>query len=309
PYFIDKIAEYIEENVLSDEEKEFNLSILYGNDVNADVIKNTAKRYPMFSDHQVVIVKEAQNVKNIENLEDYCNSPLPSTILVLAYKYKKLDKRKSFAKTIEKKAVLFDSQKLYENQVETWLKKIVSTQKHKIDDKSVKLLIEFLGNDLEKISNELDKLFVNVRQDSSITPDLIAKYVGINKDYNVFELKNALITKDVLKANKIVDYFGKNPKEYSIFGVIPVLYGFFIKLLMFKYYSVKVDYNTLLSILQARADWQIDEYRRANYDIPKLTRIIGYLREYNMKALGVDSNTTNTAEGDLMKELIFKILH
>jgi DNA polymerase-3 subunit delta len=310
-YFIDKISDYIEENVLNAEEKDFNLTVLYGNETTIDFIINTAKRYPMMAEYQVVIVKEAQNlIKTIENLQKYAENPSKTTILVLAYKQKTLDKRKSLYKSLEKTGIVFTADKIKENKVYDWLKTFVKESGYLISEKSIALLVEYLGNDLTKIANEMAKLFVNVTKDTEISPALIQKYVGINKDYNVFELKNALINKDILKANKVVNYFAKNPKENSIFMVIAIFSNFFMKTLMYKYYYQKLDYQQLMNVMGMYSDWQLQDNKNAakNYDLNKLVMIISYLREYNAKAVGIDCSS-NVEEGDLMRELIFKILH
>jgi DNA polymerase-3 subunit delta len=310
-YFIDKISDYIEENVLSAEEKDFNLTVIYGNETSIDAIVSTAKRYPMMAEYQVVIVKEAQNLtKTIDNLQKYVENPSKTTILVLAYKQKTLDKRKTFYKSLEKNGIVFTADKIKEKNVYDWLKNYVKESGYKINEKSIAMLVEYLGNDLTKISNEMTKLFVNVSKDVEISPELIQKHVGINKDYNIFELKDALINKDVLKANKIAIYFGKNPKENPIFKTIAFFYSFFVKTLMYKFYSQKLDYNQLMSVMGAYSDWQIQDNQTAakNYDLNKLVRIISYLREYNAKAVGIDCSS-NVEEGDLMRELVFKILH
>src|ERR1044072_3226113 len=210
PYFIDKISDFIEKKVLDESEREFNQTVLYGRDTDVGTIIGEAKRYPMMSDRMVVIVKEAQNIRNIEELDSYVNNPLDSTLLVICYKYKTLDKRKAFPKTVAKKGVLFESKKLYENKIPDWITGYLKEKKYTVTPKSSQLLTEYLGTDLGKISNELDKLMINLPPGTEITPDHIQQNIGISKDFNTFELNDALSKKDIVKANQIVNYFSAN---------------------------------------------------------------------------------------------------
>ncbi|MDR2907857.1 MAG: DNA polymerase III subunit delta, partial [Bacteroidales bacterium] len=228
-YFIDEISDYIEKNVLDEMEREFNLTILYGRDCTVDAIVSAAKRYPMMANYQVIIVKEAQDVPKLENLVEYVEKAVPTTILVLAHKTKKVDSRKVFFKRADKIGVTFEAKKLYENQVPAWIKEFVAKKGYAIDTKSSSLLVEYLGGDLSKIANELEKLMLNIPPKSDITPEIIEKYIGISKDFNVFELNKALATKNVLKANQIITHFALNPKENPIQKVIPIVFSFFLK--------------------------------------------------------------------------------
>ncbi len=239
PYFIDLIADYAEKNILDDAEKEFNQSILYGRDVDVATIISEAKRYPMMAEKQVVIVKEAQNVKNIEELESYVMNPLASTVLILCYKYKSLDKRKTFPKTIAKHGVLFESKKLYDNKVPDWITGYLKEKNYTAGAKTTQLLTEYLGADLGKIVNELDKLMINLPPGTDITLEHIQQNIGISKDYNTFELQKALGEREIVKANQIVNYFGSNPKEHPIPVTIATLFGFYVKLLQYHFLQDK----------------------------------------------------------------------
>jgi len=306
-YFIDEISDYIEANVLDEMEREFNLTILYGRDCTVDAIVSAAKRYPMMANYQVIIVKEAQDVPKLEELAEYIEKAVPTTILVLAHKTKKVDSRKIFFKRADKFGVTFESKKLYDNQVAAWIKGFVTKKNYDIDQKSCSLLVEYLGGDLSKIANELEKLMLNIPQKSMITPEIIEKYIGISKDYNVFELNKALATKNVLKANQIITHFALNPKENPIQKVIPIVFSFFLKLLLYQTNVKKANPADLKAIVGTPF---LQDYESAArlFTVQKTAIIIGYLREYDVKSKGVDS-TAFVEGGDLLKELVFKILH
>jgi DNA polymerase-3 subunit delta len=306
-YFIDEISDYIEANVLDEMEREFNLTILYGRDCTVDAIVSAAKRYPMMASHQVIIVKEAQEVSKLEDLAEYFEKAVPTTILVLAHKTKKVDSRKIFFKRADKFGVTFEAKKLYDNQVPAWIKDFVTKKGYSIDQKSSSLLVEYLGGDLSKIANELEKLMLNIPPKSAITPDNIEKYIGISKEFNVFELNKALASKNVLKANQIITHFAMNPKENPIQKVIPIVFSFFLKLLLYQTNVQKVNPADLKSIVGTPF---LTEYESAArlFTVQKTAMIISYLREYDVKSKGVDS-TASVEGGDLLKELVFKILH
>ncbi len=230
PFYIDKITDYITDNVLEAQEKEFNHSVLYGKEVNIAQIIAEAKQFPFGSTHRVVIVKEAQNIRNIEDLENYLNNPQPSTLLVICYKYKKLDKRKRFTKTLVKKALLFESKRLYDNQVPDWIAKYLTEKGHKIEEKASFMLTEFLGTELANISNELDKLTLIVKKEEKITAGIVEKNIGISKDYNIFEFQQALGEKNILKANQIAMHFAANPKNHPLVLTLGMLFSFFQKI-------------------------------------------------------------------------------
>ncbi|MBN1250707.1 MAG: DNA polymerase III subunit delta [Bacteroidales bacterium] len=306
-FYIDQITNYIANNVLSESEKAFNQIIVYGKDADALKIDNLAKRYPMMTKYQVVIVKEAQHIKNIDQLSFYASKPLNSTILVLNYKYKTLDKRKKLYKEIEKNGLIFESKKLYENQVPAWINSYLSKKKYNIDPIASALLTEFLGTNLSKIANELDKLIISLPENTVIKTSHIEENIGISKDYNNFELQNALIAKDILKANRIIDHFGKNQKENPIVLTINSLFFFFKKVLIYHFTKDKSS-RSIASVLQINPFF-VKDYQMAakKYNTKKVVDIISYLREYDLKSKGLGN--ISAAPEDLLRELIFKILH
>ncbi|MCF8228431.1 MAG: DNA polymerase III subunit delta [Bacteroidales bacterium] len=306
-YFVDRISDEIENNILSETEKEFNQNILYGRDVDAPTIVSYAKRYPMMANYQVVIIKEAQDLKDIEDLAGYAEKPLESTVLVLCYKYKKIDKRKLLAKNVQKKGVLYESPRIYDNKVPDWIMNNLKSKGYSITPKAAAMMTEFLGTSLSKISNEISKLTINVPRGTEIKDVHIEENIGISKDYNVFELQKALGSKDVVKANKIINYFAANQKDNPLVKVVAILYGYFSKVMM--YHQIKdKNRNNVASILSVNpffvADYQLAARR---YTMKNLMRVISLLREYDMKSKGVGSVSTD--DGQLMKELVFKIMH
>ena len=307
PYFIDKISSYIADNVLSESERDFNQTILYGKDTLIDDIINGAKRYPMMANYQVIIVKEAQEIKNIEKLEFYAEKPLNSTILVINYKYGTPDKRKKFYKILEKTALVFESKKLYENQVPEWINTYLKERNYSISPVSSKLLVEFLGADLSKIANELEKLMISLPEKATITPDDIEKNIGFSKDYNNFELQNAIRDRDILKANRIIIHFGKNPKDNPVTLTIISLFMYFSKMLTYHFLQDKSKANAA-SVLKVNPFF-VQDYAKAcqAYNARKVVSVISILREYDMKAKGV--NNPGISDEDLLKELIYKIMH
>ena len=306
-YYTDKISDYISENVLTQEEKEFNQITLYGKDTDVATVISEAKQFPFGSAYRVVIIKEAQEIKKIEDLEIYLDNPLPSTILVICYKYKKIDKRKSFGKNLSKKSILFDSKKLYENQIPSWIKTEVKEQGFSIDDKSANILTQYLGNDLSKINNELSKLVLHLKKGEQITPKIIEDNIGISKDFNVFELQNALGIKDVLKSNQIIKYFSENPKNHPYVLTLSSLFTFFQKVMIYQNLKDKNSKNAASAL--GVNPYFVSQFQTAsrNYPMKKLFKIFTYLKEYDLKSKGV--NNTSTADKELLKELTFKILH
>ena len=235
-YYIDQISDFIQNNILNESEIDFNLNVLYGKDVDIAAVINAAKRYPMMSEYQVIIVKEAQLIKDWDALSFYLANPLKSTILCFCYKYGKPDGRKKWVQDLNKSAVVFESKKLYDNQVGLWIREYLAERKVRISEKAEMMLTEFLGTDLSKIANELDKLLITKKpEETHITPEMIEKNIGISKDFNVFELQSALINRDVLKANRIIRYFGENKKANPIQMVISQLFSFFNNLMMYHY--------------------------------------------------------------------------
>ena len=306
PYYIDKLTEYIENNILTEEERGFNQMVLYGKDVSMEDVIGSAKRYPMMADRQVVIVKEAQELsRTIEKLESYAENPQPTTVLVFAYKYKTLDKRKKVTKLIDKVGVVFESKKLYENQVGDWIKRVLSGKGYSIEPKAAAMLVEFLGNDLGKIGNELDKLAIILPQGSTITPKIIEDNIGISKDYNVFELRKAIGEKDQLKAYKIADYFANNPKDNPLVMTVGLVFGFFSQLLM--YHGLKDKNPSNVAKLLKVNPYFVKDYDIAlrNYPMKKVSAIVGTLRDIDVKSKGVGANAI--PQHDLLKEMLVKI--
>ena len=307
PYFIDAITDLIESTVLTDSEKEFNQTVVYGRDSDPGKIIDLAKRFPMMANYQVVIVKEAQDIDKIENLQPYMEKPTPTTILVLAHKYKKIDSRKSFAKSIDKAGVLFESSRIYENKVPAWINSQVQSQGYSIRPEACQMLAEYLGNDLSRISNELEKLVINLPEGTAIDSALIERNIGISKDYNIFELQNALGSRDVTKANRIINYFASNTKQNPTIVVVTVLFGFFMKLMI--YHQLKDKSPKSAASALGVNPYFVKDYALAaqNYPFKKLRVIIGLLREYDLRLKGVNNGATD--ESELLRELIFKILH
>jgi len=308
PYYIDKISEYIEENILSEEEKGFNQMVLYGRDVSIDDIVDNAKRFPMMADKQVVIIKEAQDLsRTIENLTLYASNPQPSTVLVICYKYKKLDKRKALYKAIQKVGLVYESKKLYENQVADWIRRVLAGKNYKIDTKATLMLVEFLGTDLSKISNELDKLMVVLPKTSTISPKDIEVNIGISKDYNNFELRKAIGEKNIVKANEIINYFGQNQKANPLVVTISLLNSLFTQLLI--YHSLKDKSKNSIAKSLKISPFFVSDYSIAakNYPMRKVSQVISLLRESDVKSKGVGANALPAR--DILKELLFKIMH
>tara|TARA_R110002072_G_scaffold117281_7_gene248239 strand:+ start:34122 stop:35120 length:999 start_codon:yes stop_codon:yes gene_type:complete len=306
PYFIDFLSDYIEKNLLPEEEKAFNQMVFYGRDVTIDDMVSHAKRYPMMAERQVIIVKEAQELaRTIDNLEAYCKNPQPTTVLVICYKYKKIDKRKTLYKTIKANGVILDEKKLYENKVAPWISKVLTSKGYQISPKAAIMLVEFLGNDLSKISNELDKLTQILKPEQQITPELIEQNIGISKDYNNFELQNALGSKDINKAFRIINYFSQNPKDNPLVMTVALLFSFYSKLMM--YHSLPNKNNAAREL--GINPYFIKDYQLAakNYPMKKVSGILSKLRDTDMKSKGVGAAGVN--DGDLLKELLVEIFN
>ncbi len=307
PYYIDQISDYIEEHALDEAEREFNQSILYGRETDAIKVLEYAKRYPMMSEYQVVIVKEAQDLKDIDNLAPYAEKPLSTTILVLCYKHKKYDKRKSLSKIIEKKGVYFESARIYQEKVPAWITSYINSKNYQVTPKAALLLGDFLGTDLSKIANEISKLFILLPPGSTITEDVIEKNIGISKDYNFFEFQEALASKNIEKANNIVTYFNANQKDNPLVKIVPMTYGFFSKVLICASLPDKSQ-SSVASAIGVNPFLTRDYLKAAsNYSLGKLTEVIAILREFDLKSKGVDSGSA--PQSDLMKEMVFRILH
>lgn len=308
PYYIDRISDFIEDTVLDEAEKGFNQVVMYGRDASVEEIVSSAKRYPMMAEKQVVIVKEAQDLsRTIEKLVTYAENPQPTTVLVINYKYKKLDKRKKLYKAIEKSGLLFESKKLYENQVSDWIRRVLGGKNYKIEPKAAQMLVEFLGTDLSKISNELNKLTTILPQETIITPEAIEENIGISKDFNNFELRKAVGEKQVVKANRIINYFAENPKSNPIVMTISLLNNFFTQLLQYHGLQSKDKFSVAKSL--GINPYFVDDFSKAaqNYPMRKVSQVIGLLREADVKSKGVGANAL--PQSDILKELLFKIMH
>ncbi|WP_299367309.1 DNA polymerase III subunit delta [Winogradskyella sp.] len=307
-YYIDKISDFIEDNVLDEAEKGFNQMVLYGRDVSIDDIVSNAKRYPMMAERQVVIVKEAQDLsRTIEKLTAYAENPQPTTVLVVNYKYKKLDKRKALYKAINKNGgIVFESKKLYENQVPDWIRRVLKGQGYDISPKAAQMLVEFLGTDLSKVNNELDKLKIVLPKGTQITPEHIEENIGISKDFNNFELRKAVGERNVVKAHQIAKYFADNPKDNPMVVTVALLHNFFSQLLHLHGMTDK-NPRSVASALRVNP-YFVNEYLTAarNYPMKKVSSVIALLREFDVKSKGVGANAV--PQGDLLKELLVRIL-
>ncbi|MBI3500199.1 MAG: DNA polymerase III subunit delta [Bacteroidetes bacterium] len=340
PFFIDEVSNYIEKNILDDSEKEFNQTVLYGGETNILQVIGEAKSYPMMSNYRVVIIKEAQNMKDlvpkeksdpspslpkgerveransspsgrsggvVHPLENYLDNPQKTTILVFCHKYKTIDMRTGFAKNLSKRAVVLKSDTLYDYKVPKWIEEFIADKKYSIEPRASQLLTEFLGNDLSKIANELEKLFLNIPEKSKITSDHIQKYIGISKEYNNFELQDAIGKKDSLKANRIINYFSANTKDNPMVVTVASLAGYFSKMLL--YHMVKGKPQNEIAATLKVPPFFVKDYASAsnNYPPGKIFSAISLLREYDMKSKGYENS--NIDEGELMKEMVYKIMH
>ncbi len=308
PYYIDRISDEIQNNVLDESQREFDLLVVYGKDTEMSTIINAAKRYPMMSPYQVVIVKEAQLIKDWDPLQYYIGKPLKSTILVFCYKYGTPDKRKKWVLDINKNGIIFESEKLRDYEMATWITQYAKIKNITVEEKAIVMLTEFLGTDLSKMANELDKLLLTKPATSQrITPEHVEKNIGISKDFNVFELQAALINKDILKANRIVRYFADNKKVNPMLMVLAQLFNFFSNLMMYHYMPDKSQ-GTVASELKINP-YFVKDYQKAAqlFGAWKTMNIISDIRETDARGKGIESN--GVEDGELMKELIFKILH
>jgi DNA polymerase-3 subunit delta len=309
PYYIDKISDFIEANVLAEEEKGFNQMVLYGRDVSIEDIIGNAKRYPMMAERQVVIVKEAQELsRTIEKLADYAENVQPTTVLVVCYKYKTIDKRKKLYKTLQKSdSVLFESKKLYENQVGDWIRRVLSGRKYNISPKASAMLVDYLGTNLSKINNELEKLQLILPQGTEITPQHIEENIGISKDYNIFELRKAIGERNFVKATKITAYFAQNPKDNPLVVTVASLHNFFTQLL---HYHGLHDHSQRAVASALRINpYFVSEYQTAakNYPMKKVSKVVEHLREIDVKSKGVGANALPPS--DLLKEMLVKVMY
>ncbi len=308
-YYIDLVSNYIEENLLSEAEKSFNQTIMYGKDVDLITMLNAAKRYPMMSDYQLVLVKEAQDIKfdkGAEQFQAYCDNPLKSTVLVICHKYGKFDKRRKVYKSIEKNGLVFESSSIYENKVPAWIEEFIKNKGYHINPSAASLLAEYLGNDLNRIANELEKLMLNIKKGQEINSTHVQDNIGISKEYNVFELQNSLAKNDIFKANQIVNYFEANPKANPLVLIMGNLNNWFVKILKYHYI---IDKSQLARVLGINP-YFIKDFDTAarNFNVGKTFQAIALLREYDLKSKGLEA-TGNVSDGELLRELIWKLMH
>ena len=311
PYFIDKIEELLVQNVLNDTERDFNQMIFYGNDMDVKNIINTARRFPMMSDRQLVIVKEAQNLKNIELLSHYVKTPVSSTVFAICHKYKKIDGRKSIVTEAKNTGIVFESKKIYDNKMPGFIVSFMKQRSLDIDGKSAQMLADYIGNDLSRLENEADKLSVILANNSSkrITPEIIEANIGISKDFNNYELVNAIASKDILRANRIADYFDKNRKANPAQMVLPAIFNYFVNL-MICFYSKDRSERGIMQVLNLQWSFQATDYLFGlrNYSAMKVFDAIHEIRLSDAKSKGIGA-TSSITPGDIYKELLYKIMH
>lgn len=310
PYYIDKITDYIADNVLKPEERDFNQTVMFGSETSAARIVDAAKRYPMMSEHQVIIVKEAQNIKNTEPLDFYLQKPLASTILVMCHKNGIIDRRKKLASIINKVGVLFESKKMRDRDLPSFIENYLHNNGASIDTKSQQMIADAVGADLTRLVGELDKLLLSLPEaDKRVTPQIVEDQIGVSKDFNAYELRDSIINRNVFKANQIIKYFDENPKAGSIYSFMPMLFNYFQNLMIAYYCPQRNSPEALLKWLDLRYTWQLRDYQTGmrNYTGTKVMQIISKIREIDAKSKGLDN--PNTPAGELMKELVFFILH
>lgn len=317
-FFIDEITKVFENNILNESEKSFNFSVFYGKDSDFTAVRDTAMRFPMMASHQVVIVKEAQEMKSLDKLKPYLENPAPTTILLICYKYKKYDMRSAFGKAIKANAEVFESKKLYDNQIPAWVKDYLSSQGYKVESAALEMLTEHLGTDLSKIANEIEKLSINVPKGTTLTAQHIEDNVGISKDFNVFELQEAIGVKNSLKAHRIVNHFASNSKKYPLAMTLASLYGFFSKLYIAAAHARSSDLEMAKALgfkfkdpskAQYAAKFRVEKFKKSvrYYSKDQVESVFSILKDYDLKYKGVKN--TGTPEGELLREMIVKIFH
>lgn len=309
-FFIDRISDYIEQEVLSESEKAFNLTVLYGKEADYLTIMDAARRYPVMSSHQVVLIKEAQDMKSIADLQPYLEKPMPSTILAICHKHKKFSLNSNFGKALKQHAVVFESKRLYDNQIPGWIEQYGNEKQLVIRPPEAGLIAEYLGAELSKVANEIDKLALNVPQGATVTREQIEQYIGISREYNVFELHKALASRDWPRTFRMVQFFAANPKKSPMVVIIGALYGFFSKVYML-HFLAGLPEKELMQKMEVGNAFFLKDYRLAarNFDRSQTENVLSLLREYDLKAKGVEVNTTNVEEGELLKELAWKIVN
>jgi len=310
PYYIDKIADYIANNVLKPEERDFNQMVMFGSETSASQIADAAKRYPMMSEYQVIIVKEAQNIRNTDPLDFYLQKPLSSTVLVMCHKNGTLDRRKKIASMIEKVGVLFESKKLRDRDLPIFIESYLRNNGTSIDPKAQQMIADSVGSDLTRLVGELDKLLLAMPEaDKRVTPQIVEDQIGVSKDFNTYELRDAIVNRNVFKANQIIKYFDENPKAGNVYSLTPILFNYFQNLMIAYYCPQRNSPEALAKWLDLRFAWQTRDFQTGmrNYTGMKVMQIISKIREIDAKSKGLDN--PNTPAGELMKELVFFILH
>ena len=307
-FFIDKISKFIEENVLSEGEKAFNQIVMYGKDTEHKTLIDTCSRYPMMASHQVVILKEAQEMRTLKELKPYIEKPVPTTILVICHKHKKFDGRTKFGKAVKANSLVFESKRLYDNKIPDWIATYLKSKKLNITPTAAALVGEYLGTDLSKVSNELDKLAINLPAKTTIDEKHVQQQIGISKEYNVFELQKALGEKNIVKANRIINYFISNPKKNPMVVVVSTLYNFFSKVYM-SHFLKNSSESDLMKTLKVSHAFFLKDYKLAarNFPITHSQQVISILSEYDLKSKGVKRDSAS--DGDLLKEMVYRILH
>lgn len=309
-YYIDQISDYVATHVLSPEERDFNQTVCFGSDVNAIQVTDMARRYPMMSEYQVIIVKEAQNIRSLDALEKYLKNPVKSTILVWCHKNGKIDARKKVIGLAQTVGVVFESQKLRDYQLPEFIQNYLKQKKFTIDPKSCQMIADHIGSDLNRLTSELDKVLISLPSDNlRVTPEIVEEQIGVSKDFNAFELRNAIVQRDVFKANQIIKYFDNNPKAGSLYSFLPLLFSYFQNLMIAYYAPQKNTEQGIATALDLRSSWGAKDFLIGlkNYSARKTMDIISKIRDTDAKSKGLDN--PNTGVGDLMKELIFFILH
>ena len=309
-YYIDKICDYLCENVLQPEERDFNQTVVFGADVTAAQVADLCKGYPMMSKYRLVVVKEAQNLRNLDALEKYLENPLKSTVLVVSHKNGSIDRRKKFVAKAEVAGVVFESKKLKDYQLGGFIETYLKTRKATIEPKATQMIADHVGADLHRLVSELDKVLISLPDgDHRVTPEIVEREVGVSKDFNAFELRNAIVKRDVFKANQIINYFDNNPKAGSLFSILPMLFNYFQTLMIAYYAPNKNNENELAKFLDLKSSWGVRDYTAGmkSYSGVKVMQIIDKMREIDAKGKGIDN--PNTPPSELMRELIFFILH
>lgn len=309
-FYIDKLCDYIAENVLQPEERDFNQVVLFGAETTASQVADQCKGYPMMAEFRVVIVKEAQNLKSFDAIENYLEKPVNSTILVMSYKNGTIDRRKKLVPRAEKVGVVFESKKLRDYQLPAFIDTYLKQKKVTIEQKATQMVADHVGADLSRLTSELDKLLISLPEsDRRITPEIVERVIGVSKDFNAFELRNAIVNRDVFKANQIINYFDSNPKSGSLFALLPMLFNYFQNLMIAYYAPNKQNENEFAKFLDLHGAWAVRDYITGmrNYNGVKVMQIIDKFREVDAKSKGIDN--PNTSAGELMKELVFFILH